>query len=92
MGRYVFTYEVNGGCVVYAESTPDEDKLDMDFEDLSERDGIQVGCVAVEWTGNGWLAFWRRCMSMVLEWRRENGYMEGKCHACDLWYDKERSW
>ena len=92
MGRYAFTYEVDGKCVLYAESTSDEDKLDLDFEDLSERDGKHLGCIAVDWTGNGWLAFWRRCMDMVIDWSQKHGWKDGMCHACDLWYDKERSW
>lgn len=50
MARYIYSCTVNGECVGYLESTNDEDKLDM-MEDQ----------VCVGFTGNGYLAFWKRC-------------------------------
>ena len=54
MARYVYTREVAGmeGKSVmdgYLESTPEEDRMDM------AGDQIMVG-----FTGNGYLAFWKR--------------------------------
>ena len=90
--RYVFTFESDGKLELYLESTSDEEKLDMDFENVSEREAQHLSLVAVDWTGNGWLAFWKRCMESVMEWRRGHGMRDGTCHAYDNWYDKERSW
>lgn len=53
MARYVYSCESSrypGKCIGYLESTTEEDKLDM-VEDQT----------AVRFTGNGYLAFWRRC-------------------------------
>lgn len=51
MARYAYSCESgNGKCLLYLESTTEEDKLDMA--------GDQT---AVGFTGNGYLAFWKRC-------------------------------
>ena len=60
MARYVYTREVAGmeGKSVmdgYLESTPEEDRMDM------AGDQIMVG-----FTGNGYLAFWKRCREQEL--------------------------
>lgn len=50
MARYVYTCEGESGCLDYFESTTEEDKMDM-VENQT----------AVAFTGNGYLAFWKRC-------------------------------
>lgn len=60
MARYVFTYTVDGACKIYAESTPEEERLDFD------EDGNEL----VEMTGGGYLAFWKRCKTLVNDYRR----------------------
>ena len=62
------------------------------FEYMSERDYESYGVVAINWTGNGWLEFWKRCMDSVMDWRREHGMRDGRCHAYDNWFEVERSW
>lgn len=90
--RYVFTFESGGKLELYLESTSDEEKLDMDFEDMSERDHDNYTVVATDWTGNGWLEFWKRCMESVMGWRKWHGMKDGTCHAYDNWFGLERSW
>ena len=60
MARYVFTYVVDGACKIYEESTPEEEKLDFD----------ENGNRLVEMTGGGYLAFWKRCKTLVNDYKR----------------------
>ena len=51
MSRYVYSCcEADGCLLLYLESTVEEDKLDMVENQM-----------AVGFTGNGYLAFWKRC-------------------------------
>ena len=51
MARYVYSCKSkNGECIGYLESTTEEDKLDMVGDEM-----------AVGFTGNGYLQFWKRC-------------------------------
>lgn len=85
MSRYVFTYTIDNEVVHYYESTPEEERLDC------TDDGI-----AVEFTGNGYLKFWHRCMEAVandrnLLVRTKNGWKpkSGTWCVADNWYDDE---
>ena len=60
MARYVFTYTVDGECKLYAESSLEEERLDID----------ENGERLIEMTGGGYLAFWERCKRMVSDYRR----------------------
>lgn len=55
MARYVFTMCVKGNCIVYDESTPEEDKMDARFTEMG---------------GPGYLSFWKRCKEATIEFRR----------------------
>lgn len=56
MARYTYTASDKGGkCVGYLESTTDEEKLDVIGDEI-----------AVGFTGNGYLRFWRRCKELEL--------------------------
>ena len=58
MARYVFTYVVDGACKIYEESTPEEERLDFD------EDGDRVVDM-----GGGYLAFWKRCKTLVNDYK-----------------------
>ena len=56
MARYVYSCKSkNGECIGYLESTTEEDKLDMVDDQM-----------AVGFTGNGYLQFWKRCKESEL--------------------------
>ena len=95
MARYVFSYEIDGDTVIYEESSPDEDKMD-----------ISNGAVLINFTGNGYLKFWKRCMNIVGEYERIARAIDGTSFAdivepkfvvgigrgtfTDLWYGDEK--
>lgn len=56
MARYVYSCESKSGeCIGYFESTTEEDKLEMVDDQM-----------AVGFTGNGYLQFWKRCKESEL--------------------------
>ena len=71
MARYVFTYTKNGACELYAESTAEEEKLDMVDDQI-----------AVDFTGNGYLKFWTRCKQMIQDF--ELGENDGNAHVVGI--------
>lgn len=79
MARYVYSCERNGRCVGYLESTTEEDKLDM-VEDQT----------AVGFTGNGYLAFWRRCKEYELGLPK--GKKPERSVVTDTYTGEERVW
>ena len=95
MSRYVFTHTVGESCEVYLESTADEDMADC-------HDGV----ISIEFTGNGYLHFWKRCKETLAQYERlmdaakDNPYAESlgidvpdgeqSSVITDLWYDEEK--
>ncbi len=83
MSRYVFTYEVDGICKIYEESTHDEDRLDY----IESDDPNGSPDIAIEFSGSGYLAFWARCKKLI----RTEFPAGTKAHSMgviyDLWYD-----
>ena len=92
MARYHYTRENENGVVLYLESEPAEDAMDVSDD-----------AIAVGFSGNGYLSFWTRCRSasaalrhLVLNWksnqmeeetiatfyRHYDGYPS--CHAIDI--------
>lgn len=71
MARYVFTYTKNGVCELYAESTAEEEKLDMVDDQI-----------AVDFTGNGYLKFWTRCKEMIQDF--EIGESDESAHVVGI--------
>lgn len=60
MARYVYSCEDEEGCMAYDESTSEEDAMDT----------VNAG-VFVGFTGNGYLAFWKRCKESERKLRRK---------------------
>ena len=57
MAEYVFTArDTKGECVLYAESTVEEDKVD-------EAEGVSGG--------SGYMSFWKRCWADVIAYGKE---------------------
>ena len=54
MSMYAFTLVEDGEVKAYAESTEEEEQLDL------TEDGL-----AINFTGNGYLAFWKRCKQIL---------------------------
>lgn len=75
MSRYNFAL-TNYECVLYMESTPEEDKLD----ELGD-------CLLVQFTGNGYLHFWTRCQKAIM-----NSGLFGTATITDTWDDSEKVW
>lgn len=81
MSRYVYSCcEADGCLLLYLESTVEEDKLDMVENQM-----------AVGFTGNGYLAFWKRCKE------RERGLLAAYPRPCrsvitDTYTGEEKVW
>ena len=81
MSRYVYSCCKADGCLLlYLESTVEEDKLDMVENQM-----------AVGFTGNGYLAFWKRCKE------RERGLLAAYPRPCrsvitDTYTGEEKVW
>lgn len=78
MARYAYSCESEDGrCLLYLESTTEEEKAD--------RAGNQT---MVGFTGNGYLAFWKRCKEAERE-------LHGKRHRSvitDTYTGEEKVW
>lgn len=77
MERYNYSCTVNGECVGYLESTTEEDKLDMVDDQM-----------AVRFTGNGYLAFWKRCK----EFERSVQGEDRRSVILDTYTGEEKVW
>lgn len=78
MARYVYSAsDRDGRCIGYLESTDEEERLDMV--------GDQI---AVRFTGNGYLAFWRRCR----EFERALGGDRFSSEIDDTYTGESKSW
>lgn len=77
MARYNYSCTVNGECVAYFESTTEEDKLDMVDDQM-----------AVRFTGNGYLAFWKRCK----EFERSVQGEDRRSVILDTYTGEEKVW
>ncbi len=78
MSRYVYSCKGATCCLGYLESTTEEDKLDMVENQM-----------AVGFTGNGYLAFWKRCKDF------ERGLKRGKpvrSVITDTYTGEEKVW
>ncbi|OLR56226.1 hypothetical protein BHK98_09210 [Hornefia porci] len=82
MARYIYTREatgIDGRHVMdgYLESSPEEDKMDM------VEDQMMVG-----FTGNGYLAFWKRCKEQELS----QAANRARSVITDTYTDEEKIW
>ena len=82
MARYHYTRENENGVVLYLESEPAEDAMDVSDD-----------AIAVGFSGNGYLSFWTRCRRAAEALPNGVKYAAGgRCVITDTFTGEEKIW
>lgn len=82
MARYHYTRENENGVVLYLESEPAEDAMDVSDD-----------AIAVGFSGNGYLSFWTRCRRAAEALPNGLKYAAGgRCVITDTFTGEEKIW